>query len=190
MRSTGENRAHGGVPNGPITKVACLSMALRYAAGGDPLDISEMHGVGPKEVLTSFWDIIDAIHASPELNIDFPESHKEQVAVMKGFEEKSAIGINSCVGAIDGILIWTNRPSTKDIKVIKFGSTKFFCGRKMKYGLNMMGVCDSKRRFLWVEARFPGAASDFYAFDDSHPKKKIEKEGFLQAGLCLFGDNA
>ena len=38
----------------------------------------------------------------------------------------------------------------------------------MKYGLNMMGVCDLRGRSLWVEARFPCAASDIYAFDDSH----------------------
>jgi hypothetical protein len=36
----------------------------------------------------------------------------------------------------------------------------------------------------------PGAASDFYAFDESDLKKKLDKEGFLRPGLCLFGDNA
>jgi hypothetical protein len=36
----------------------------------------------------------------------------------------------------------------------------------------------------------PGAASDFYAFDESHLKKKLEKEGFLHPGYCLFGENA
>ena len=190
MPSHGPQQRQGTVPNGVITKVSRLSMALRYAAGGDPLDISDLHGVGSTEVLTSFWYVIDAIHASPEMDIKFPESHEEQVDIMQGFQNKSAIDINSCVGAIDGILIWTHRPSTKDIKVLKFGSTKFFCGRKMKYGLNMMAVCDSKRRFLWVEARFPGAASDYYAFDDSHLKKMLEKKGFLRPGLCLFGDNA
>lgn len=110
--------------------------------------------------------------------------------VMEGFKQKSAVDIDCCVGAIDGILIWMNKPSVKDVKVLKFGPTKFFCGRKMKYGLNMMGVCDSRGRFLWVEARFPGAASDFYAFDDSHLKKLLQEKGFLRPGLCLFGDNA
>ena len=78
------------------------------------------------------------------LDIDFLESHEDQVGIIiiEGFQNKRAIDINSCVGAIDGILIWTHRPSTNNIKVIKFGSTKFICGRKMKYGLNTMAVCD------------------------------------------------
>jgi hypothetical protein len=49
----------------------------------------------------------------------------------------------------------------------------------------MMGVCDSRRRFIWVEVRMPGAASDFYAFDESDLKKKLDKEGFLRPG-CVF----
>ncbi len=44
--------------------------------------------------------------------------------------------------------------------------------------------------FLDVEIKFPGAVSDFYAFDESTLKKKVETEGFLRPGLCLFGDNA
>lgn len=60
----------------------------------------------------------------------------------------------------------------------------------MKYGLNMMGVCDSRRRFIWVEINMPGSASDFYAFDQSSLKKKLERQGFLCPGYCLFGDNA
>ena len=111
MPSHGAHQRLGTVPNGLITKVARLSMALRYAAGGDPLDISDLHGVGLTEVLSRFWDVIDAIHASPELDINFPESHEEQVDIMQGFQNKSAIDINSCVGAIDGILIWTHRPT-------------------------------------------------------------------------------
>ena len=107
-----------------------------------------------------------------------------------GFKAKSRIDIDCCVGCIDGMLVWTNKPNVSDQKVIGFGPTKFFCGRKMKYGLNMMGVCDSRRRFIWVEVNMPGAASDYYAFDESLLKQKLEKEGFLRPGLCLFGDNA
>jgi hypothetical protein len=88
------------------------------------------------------------------------------------------------------MLVWMNKPRSKDRQVHKVGRTKFFCRCKMKYGLNMMSVCDSQRRFMWVECRFPGASSDYYAFDDSDLKQKIEVPCFLRPGLYMFGDNA
>ena len=81
---------------------------------------------------------MDAIHLSPELDIIFTEDHVAQTEVAEGFKAKSTIGTNCCVGANDSILIWTNKPSHQDIKVLKFGPSKFFCGGKVKYGLNMM----------------------------------------------------
>ena len=45
LPSTGEDRKRGSTPNGNVTKEARLSMALRYCAGGDPLDIASVHGV-------------------------------------------------------------------------------------------------------------------------------------------------
>ena len=64
LPSTGEEQSTGAVPNGPVTKAARLSMALRSFAGGDSLDICDNHGVHPEEVRKSVWDIVDAIHAS------------------------------------------------------------------------------------------------------------------------------
>eukprot|EP00804_Cyclotella_cryptica_P017177 CCRYP_013117-RA/>CCRYP_013117-RA protein AED:0.25 eAED:0.25 QI:0/-1/0/1/-1/0/1/0/208 len=87
------------------------------------------------------------------------------------------------------MLAWMNKPTIAEQANIGLGPSKFFCGRKMKYWLNMMGVCDSRRRFIWVKINMPGSASDFYAFDHSSLKKKIEREGFLRHGYCLFGDN-
>ncbi|KAL7474289.1 hypothetical protein ACHAW6_000266 [Cyclotella cf. meneghiniana] len=113
-----------------------------------------------------------------------------QTECMLGFKSKSRINIDCCIGAIDGMLIWINKPNKHDQKVIRFGLAKFFSRQKKKYNLNMMGVCDSRRRFIWVEVCMPGAASDFYAFDESYLKKKLETVGFLCPVCCLFGDNA
>jgi hypothetical protein len=165
-------------------------MALRYFSGGDPLDVLDIHGVKMGEVLESVWEVVDVVHKSHQLEIIFPECHDKQLEIARGFEKKSDINISNCVGAIDDILIWINKPSTLDEKAIKFGPSKFFCGRKKKFGLNMQATCASNLMFLDVEIKFPGAASDFYAFDESALKKKVETEGFLHPGLCLFGDNA
>ena len=191
LPSTGEERSKpGSVPNGPITHTARLSMALRIAAGGDPLDIATNHGVNPNEPMSSFWCVVDAIHQSEQLDIKFPTSHDEQKMLAKEFEAKSSINICNCVGAIDGILIWVHQPTEADCKDLGFGPIKFLCGRKKKFGLNMQACCDARRRFLYVDIRFPGSTSDFFAFEQSSLKKDLEKEGYLHPGLCLFGDAA
>eukprot|EP00956_Cyclotella_meneghiniana_P023470 scaffold45715_cov37-Cyclotella_meneghiniana.AAC.1 len=135
---TGEDKKSGGVPNGPITHA--------------------------HEPLTSVWFVVDAIHASSQLDIKFPESYTAQAECVQGFKSKSSVNIDCCLGAIDGMLVWMNKLTISDQASIGFGPSKFFCGAKMKYGLNLMGVCDSRRRFKWVEINMLGSASDFYAF--------------------------
>ena len=62
----------------------------------------------------------------------------------------------------------------------------------------MQGICDARGSFLDVEIRFPGSASDYFAFDESKIKCKLETAGFLKCPesktfgntYCLFGDNA
>jgi hypothetical protein len=106
------------------------------------------------------------------------------------FKKKSEIGIACCIKAIDGILIWIHKPTEANCKDMGVGPVKFFCGRKKKYGLNMQAICDSKRRFLWVDIRFPGATSDYFAFEQTELFEKLQTDGFLRAGLCIFGDAA
>ena len=105
--STGNKLKRGKIPNGPITAALCVSMAFRYFAGVDPLDISNVHSVGDDAPLKSVWLVVDAIHKLDGLKIKFPVSHREQLKISRGFKEKSAINIDCCVGAIDGILILT-----------------------------------------------------------------------------------
>jgi hypothetical protein len=65
-----------------------------------------------------------------------------------------------------------------------------FLWKKKKYGLNMMGTCDARGYFLDIEIKYPGVTSDFFAFLNSNLKEKLEQNGFLADGLCLYGDNA
>ena len=85
LPSTGEDRKRGSTPNGNVTREARLSIALRYCAGGDPLDIASMHGMPDNYVSKNLRGVVDAIHSSPELDINFPKTHEEQMQVMEGF---------------------------------------------------------------------------------------------------------
>lgn len=178
------------VPNGPITKAARLSMALRYFAGGDPLDISCIHKVSTVEVTRSVWFVVNAVNKTKQLDIVFPTDHAEQQLIAEGFKRKSTIGLSNCVGAIDGVLVWTHKPSKPDIKKQPFGDGKMYCGRKHKFGLNMQAICDSQQRFLDVSICNPGSASDYYCWHYSSFREKCLKDNFLANGLCLYGDCA
>jgi DDE superfamily endonuclease len=149
-----------------------------------------MHGVSHAFVFKCIWQVVDAIHSVNDLNIVFPATHEDQFKVADGFKKKSDAGFNSCVGTIDGMLIWTLKPSKAQCTKASCFSKKFFCGRKMKFGLNMQATCDSERRFLDVSIRHPGSTSDFLAFQTSSLKHTLEEPGFLHPDLHLFGDNA
>ena len=164
-------------------------MALRFFAGGCKHDIATVHGVHENEVYRSVWRVVDAIHNTPSLEIKFPQTHHEQAAVAAGFREKSDASFSNCVGCIDGMLVWTSKPVEKT-KVLGIGPSKFFSGRKGKFGQQMQAICGPDRKFLDVYCDHPGSASDFTMWIDCEIRKDVEKVGFLYPGLVLFGDNA
>ena len=179
-----------GSPNGLISTTIHLAAALRFFAGGSPYDLAIVHGISHSSVYESVWSVVDAINQSDALSFRFPTNHVEQRHIAQEFAKKSAAGFDCCVGAIDGILIWTEKPTPQDCYIATCGETKFYCGRKKKFGLNMMGTVDHAGRFLDVEIRHPGATSDYLCFETSTLKRKLVEKNFLAPGLVLFGDNA
>jgi DDE superfamily endonuclease len=99
-------------------------------------------------------------------------------------------GFDNCVGCVDGLLIWINKPNKRDLLATKSGATKFYCGRKNKYGLNMQATCDADRKFLDVEIQHPGATSDFLAFQTSDLNNKLQSPSFLHPDLTIYGNCA
>jgi hypothetical protein len=178
-------------PNGRIPAATRISCSIRYFAGGSPYDIAIMHGVSHTSVFDSIWMVVDSIHACSDLNIKFPIDHGDQRRLAEAFQRKSAAGFGNCLSCIDGILIWTNKPTEEDCIDAKVGPKKFLCTRKHKFGLNMQACCDADGRFLDVSIRHPGATSDYLSFASSWLYHKLEHtDGFLSPGLAIYGDNA
>lgn len=178
------------VPNGLIANTVRLAAALRFFAGGAIYDIQAIFGISYSAVLESIECVVAAVNSCKCLDIKFPTSHDAQRTIADKFKKKSRVGFDCCVGCIDGMLIWTHKPTKSDCKEMKIGSAKFWCGRKNKYGMNLQAVCDSDKRFLYIGIQYGASASDLLAFNVSDLKAKLEKEGFLAPGLCLLGDNA
>jgi len=106
-----KRQSKGHAPNGNISNLARLSMALRFFAGGDKYDISALHGVHPQEVYRSVWRVVDAVFYCDALHLCYPTDHEKQEAMAQRFKEKSGCDFNNCVGCVDGMLVWTNMPS-------------------------------------------------------------------------------
>ena len=176
--------------NDGIPAATKLSVALRFFAGGDPLDIMITHGISHPSVYKCVWSVVDAVNSSKCLDIKFPSTHEEQLAIADGFRKKSAANLDSCVGAIDGMLLWTTKIRLDECDAMHVGQGKFHCGRKGKYGLCFQGTCDHNRRFIDVYIGHPGSTADLLAYSVSPLKTLLEKEDFLAPGLALFGDNA
>jgi hypothetical protein len=169
-----------------------LAIALRYFAGASMLDNMIIHGVSYSAAYMSIWIVIDIINhgiLSKTYTLSYPNSFEVQQTIALGFKAKSQPSIPCCAGAIDGMLIWTDKRTKIDCGQSQVGSAKFYCSRKAKYGLSMQAVCDASRRFLDVSILQPASASDYLCFVVSDLCRRLD-EGLIDNELCLFGDNA
>ena len=188
MRADKESTRY--IPNGKIHSSVVLACALRLFAGGSKYDLCTSFGISVTCVQASLNYIINAINATPSLAIQFPTCHAKQREIALGFKQKSTPEFDCCVGALDGMLVWIEKPTEKDSEVAKCGTKKFFCMRKGKFGINLQAMCDSNRKFLFCNINWPGTTSDHMAWETSKFKHLLEQDGFLAPGLCIFGDNA
>jgi hypothetical protein len=74
--------------------------------------------------------VVDAVNQCESLAIKFPTSHMEQRRIAAQFWEASCgAAIATCIDAIDGILIWTHKPSPAGCELTGCGPTKYLCGQ-------------------------------------------------------------
>ena len=186
----GTKKHRNGAKNGVISTSVRLSAAIRYFAGGRPDDIALVHGISHSEVFTSVWKVVDAVNDCAKLNFAYPTSHERQKEIAREFQAKSDADFPFCGGCLDGMMVWYEKPSAAMCKEAQCGTMKFMCGRKKKYGVNLQGICDAEGRFLDVSIGHPASTSDYLAFSTSKIFYKLEQEGFLAEGICIFGDLA
>ena len=98
-------RKRGKTVNGDILMSHCLSMALRWMAGGSKFDISSNHGVSIDETMRSVWLVVDAVNNCDDLKLPFPTDHDKQRMIANALMEKSKTGFDNCVGCVDGMLV-------------------------------------------------------------------------------------
>ena len=88
------------------------------------------------------------------------------------------------------MLIRTEKPLLKECQNVGVDTGKFYCSRKGKFGLNLQGVCDACRQFLFISVQHPASALDYLAFIMSSLYQQLTQGSRLPTGYCLYGDNA
>ena len=169
-----------------------LSMALWFFAGGSVHDIKLLHGVSIKSVYRSIWAVVDATNRTDLLKFHFP-NHSEQRRIAAGFRTLSGAGFDKVIGAIDGLLIWMQKPSRAFCQMVNCGEANWRCHRKDKYGFNLQAICDHKLKFIWIDMQWTGATSDYMAWVTSNLCSALENNAvtkIILPGYTLIGDNA
>jgi hypothetical protein len=122
-----------------------LAMALRFLAGGSPLDLKLIYYVSYSYVYDCVWLVVDAVNK--HLPMEFPIDDVDKLRKLEA-EWRSRAKCPDWVGqvsSLDGVHFPIRAPSASDVK----DPTRYHVGRKDKYAVLAMALCDADRRFLW-----------------------------------------
>ena len=118
-----------------ITTELCLSMTLRYLAGGSFVDIIDMHGVGKNSFYKLLWATVEGINKAIKMDGIPMKNHTALAKISGGFERLNSGALVGCVGAIDGIAIEVFKPTPWDTFFPKqFMNRKGFFSIKVSAG--------------------------------------------------------
>jgi hypothetical protein len=73
--------------------------------------------VSHTKVFHSIWRVVDAINKCPQLAFKFLKDHTKQEEISIGFLQRSEPKFLSCVGCIDGMLLWIEQATAKDCEI-------------------------------------------------------------------------
>ena len=131
------------------------------------------YGISHTELFYSVWYVVDAINKKADFNIQYPASHEKQKRIAAAFKAVSSVNFDCCAGAIDGILIWTLRPTLADAQAVGVDQQKFMCGRKHKFGLNCQAVSDCCCRNMDIWMKCGCVSANCLAFKSSELHKIV-----------------
>ncbi|XP_064467859.1 putative nuclease HARBI1 [Ornithodoros turicata] len=153
-------------------------MALRFYATGAFLD----NIASDEFIATTKRPVSEAIHAVSlaiiknlgQRYLKFPASTEEKVAIKRDFY--------AIAGAIDGTAIAIIAPSRSDPRFVDGN----YYSHKGYHALNVLGICDANRRFLHIDATYPGSCHDSSVW--SMCEVRLRAPTTFAEGEWLLGD--
>ena len=181
-----------GLPHSGLSPLCRTALALRYVRGGSYVDICAVLGVHPATLCRSLWEVIDAINATPSLDLDFQMSrYQRRLGYAGGIQRRRASPFGDVIGALDGVTVRQEQPLASYVQcVADYNSRKGF------YAFNTQAGCEADYKFRWMSCMSPGACHDSTAFASTRfgkilldPTHELTA-ALISAGNCLVADEA
>jgi len=123
---------------GPSGEVR-TAMALRVLGGGSYLHFRAAFGVFPSTMYNCLWEVIDAVNASPTLNLCFDRGEPAwRRRTAQGFQSSRKTLFDNVLGAIDGIAVQQEQPLATDVPCVAD-----YYSRKGFYAFNTQAICNA-----------------------------------------------
>lgn len=105
------------IPNGAVDTEFRLAYAIWYFCGASLYDLMAKYHV-------SICFVVKAVNTCIEFEIKYPSKCCDKKTIVNGFADVSDTGLMSCASAIDGILIWIQKPSENQVSIAEAGREK------------------------------------------------------------------
>lgn len=182
---TSEQQARFAKCGGLVLPETRLAMALRFLAGGDPLDLKLIYDVSKSFVYDSVWAVVDAINN--RFSVEFPIDDEEKLRVLEAeFRARARCpGWIGQVGALDGVHFAMKAPTANDVD----DPQRYHVARKAEYALLCMALCDAEMRFMFYDISQCPTTHDSMAWGLTDLGQRIE-HGDLPAPFFINADAA
>ncbi|GMF60747.1 unnamed protein product [Phytophthora fragariaefolia] len=150
----------------PITHINKLQMCLRWLSGGSYHDVRTNSDVSVAAFYASIHQVVDAIIAHPDLELQLPRTLTAQRETAKSFKNLSSGYVTrGCVGASDGWICPVRVPRKNKVARVR----SIFSGHYQRYGVNVQASCDHLSRFTAVTCSSVGELETRDGFNRVHP---------------------
>jgi hypothetical protein len=148
----------------------------KEGSGGSASAVASHFRIGQGSVHNYVRRCVKALHEIKEEVVFWP--NQEERTEMKN--RLAALGFRHCIGIVDGTLI------VLDTQPEKYHECYY--SRKSVYAINVMIICDDRKRITYYYAGWPGSTHDNRVFRNSKIFRK--RAEYFDFGEYLLGDSA
>ena len=173
----------------PLDDEIKLAIALHVLSGSTRIiDVARIYGRSKSCIQKWFFVMLPIIVTALPLPINLEACAANDTKLKEladDFKGNSEVGIDRCIGAIDGCAVRIRQPLLVDVP----NPSNYF-NRKGFHALNLQAMCNASRRFTWYCCKSAGSTHDSTAIVTTALFERL-KDGFLtESGYFIVGVDA